>query len=59
MNVYLHQQLAIVKLLDERLYDESTSVRDAALDIIKKFMVANPKDTQRYFHTISNRVKVY
>jgi hypothetical protein len=55
---FLRCQDLVIKLVDDRLNDESTSVRDAALSIIKKFLVTNPNDTQRYFHIIRNRVRV-
>ena len=56
--MYLFIQPDMQSAVHARLLDQSTSVREAAIELLGKFILIRPELTEHYYNMLSERILV-
>ena len=58
LNVFVRRQEDMQQGVHGRFLDQSTSVREAAVELVGKFILIHPELTAQYYDMLSNRILV-
>ena len=56
--LFVHPQEDMRQGVHGRFLDQSTSVREAAVELVGKFILIHPELTEQYYDMLSNRILV-